>query len=83
MPSTATRPSSRKGLEERLFTFAFSGLVYPQIWEDPVVDLEALDLEARRASGRHRVRRLQHLQLRDGRRRARHGASTSTRRTWR
>jgi S-adenosylmethionine-diacylglycerol 3-amino-3-carboxypropyl transferase len=36
---------SRKGLEERLFTFAFSGLVYPQIWEDPVVDLEALDLQ--------------------------------------
>ncbi len=33
------------GIEERLFTFAFSGLVYPQIWEDPVVDLEALDLK--------------------------------------
>ena len=25
---------------ERLFTAAFRGLVYPQIWEDPVVDLE-------------------------------------------
>ncbi len=37
---------SRKGLEERLFTLAFTGLVYPQIWEDPVVDLEALDLKA-------------------------------------
>lgn len=36
---------SRKGLEERLFTLLFSGLVYPQIWEDPVVDLEALQLK--------------------------------------
>jgi len=35
---------SRKGLEERFFTLAFSGLVYPQIWEDPVVDLAALAL---------------------------------------
>lgn len=30
------------GLSERLFTLAFQGLVYPQIWEDPVVDMEAL-----------------------------------------
>jgi S-adenosylmethionine-diacylglycerol 3-amino-3-carboxypropyl transferase len=37
--------ATRKGLQERLFTLAFSGLVYPQIWEDPVVDLEALALE--------------------------------------
>ena len=29
---------------ERLFTFAFRGLVYPQIWEDPVVDMAALDI---------------------------------------
>jgi S-adenosylmethionine-diacylglycerol 3-amino-3-carboxypropyl transferase len=36
---------SRRGIEERLFTFAFSGLVYPQIWEDPLVDLEALALK--------------------------------------
>ncbi|HEY8138669.1 MAG TPA: DUF3419 family protein, partial [Methylocystis sp.] len=33
---------SRAGALERLFTFAFKGLVYPQIWEDPVVDMEAL-----------------------------------------
>jgi S-adenosylmethionine-diacylglycerol 3-amino-3-carboxypropyl transferase len=38
------RPLSRRGLQERLFTFVFSGLVYPQIWEDPVIDLEALRL---------------------------------------
>lgn len=38
------RPTSRQGIQERLFTLAFSGLVYPQIWEDPVVDLEALTL---------------------------------------
>jgi S-adenosylmethionine-diacylglycerol 3-amino-3-carboxypropyl transferase len=37
--------ASRKGLEERFFTLAFSGLVYPQIWEDPVVDLEAMALK--------------------------------------
>ena len=39
------KPVSRQGLQERLFTLAFSGLVYPQIWEDPVVDLEALALQ--------------------------------------
>jgi S-adenosylmethionine-diacylglycerol 3-amino-3-carboxypropyl transferase len=38
------KPVSRAGLQERLFTLAFSGLVYPQIWEDPLVDLEALRL---------------------------------------
>src|SRR5947209_17810957 len=35
---------SRRGLQERMFTLAFRQLVYPQIWEDPVVDLEALRL---------------------------------------
>jgi S-adenosylmethionine-diacylglycerol 3-amino-3-carboxypropyl transferase len=33
---------SREGLLERMFTLAFRGLVYPQIWEDPAIDLEAL-----------------------------------------
>ncbi len=33
---------SKQGLLERAFTFAFRGLVYAQIWEDPDVDLEAL-----------------------------------------
>jgi S-adenosylmethionine-diacylglycerol 3-amino-3-carboxypropyl transferase len=33
---------SKAGLLERAFTWAFSGLVYAQIWEDPVVDMEAL-----------------------------------------
>lgn len=36
---------SSEGLRERAFTLAFSGLVYPQIWEDPLVDLEALELQ--------------------------------------
>ncbi len=36
---------SSQGIQERLFTLVFSGLVYPQIWEDPIVDLEALDLQ--------------------------------------
>jgi S-adenosylmethionine-diacylglycerol 3-amino-3-carboxypropyl transferase len=33
---------SKTGVLERLFTFAFQHLVYPQIWEDPLVDMEAL-----------------------------------------
>lgn len=33
---------SATGLLERLFSRLFQGLVYPQIWEDPVVDMEAL-----------------------------------------
>ncbi|MEO0791691.1 MAG: DUF3419 family protein [Pseudomonadota bacterium] len=39
------KATSKRGVQERLFTLAFSGLVYPQIWEDPVVDMEALALE--------------------------------------
>lgn len=39
-----SRLLSREGLRERAFSLAFSSLVYPQIWEDPVVDLEALQL---------------------------------------
>ena len=35
---------SKEGLLERLFTFLFRGLVYPQIWEDPEVDIKALEL---------------------------------------
>jgi S-adenosylmethionine-diacylglycerol 3-amino-3-carboxypropyl transferase len=37
---------TKSGALERLFTFAFRGLVYPQIWEDPVVDMEALEIGA-------------------------------------
>lgn len=36
--------TSRDGILERMFTFAFKGLVYPQIWEDPDVDMRALKL---------------------------------------
>ncbi|BBE74004.1 DUF3419 family protein [Oharaeibacter diazotrophicus] len=38
----ASSLASKRGVLERLFTLAFSGLVYPQIWEDPAVDVEAL-----------------------------------------
>ena len=31
-------------LWDRAFAFAFKGLVYAQIWEDPVVDMEALQI---------------------------------------
>jgi len=36
---------SKQGLLERAFTFAFRGLVYAQIWEDPEIDLEALQIQ--------------------------------------
>lgn len=36
---------SKEGLRERLFTLAFRGMVYPQIWEDPVVDMQAMAIE--------------------------------------
>ena len=39
------KPLSKAGVLERMFTLAFSGLVYPQIWEDPVVDMAALQLK--------------------------------------
>lgn len=35
-------PVSRLGFLEKLFAWVFKGLVYPQIWEDPKVDMEAL-----------------------------------------
>ena len=37
-------PLSREGMSERLFALLFSGLVYPQIWEDPDVDMRAMGL---------------------------------------
>jgi S-adenosylmethionine-diacylglycerol 3-amino-3-carboxypropyl transferase len=36
---------SKTGLEERLFAHNFTKLVYPQIWEDPKVDMQALDIQ--------------------------------------
>lgn len=41
------RPATTKrGALERLFTLMFQGFVYNQIWEDPDVDLAALDLRS-------------------------------------
>lgn len=37
-------PLSREGGLERLFSRLFEGMVYPQIWEDPEVDMAALEL---------------------------------------
>jgi S-adenosylmethionine-diacylglycerol 3-amino-3-carboxypropyl transferase len=39
-----SKPLSRAGVLERMFTLAFKSLVYPQIWEDPIVDMRALDI---------------------------------------
>ena len=36
---------SVEGILERIFSFAFRGLVYPQIWEDPVVDMAAMEVK--------------------------------------
>src|ERR1044072_9346951 len=36
---------SKAGLSERLFGMLFSGRVYPQIWEDPDIDMEAMELQ--------------------------------------
>jgi S-adenosylmethionine-diacylglycerol 3-amino-3-carboxypropyl transferase len=36
------RALSKDGVSERLFASLFSGLVYPQIWEDPDVDIAAM-----------------------------------------
>jgi S-adenosylmethionine-diacylglycerol 3-amino-3-carboxypropyl transferase len=38
--------NTKRGVLERLFTLMFQGFVYNQIWEDPDVDLAALDLKA-------------------------------------
>jgi S-adenosylmethionine-diacylglycerol 3-amino-3-carboxypropyl transferase len=39
------RVLSIEGFLEKLFAAAFSELVYPQIWEDPVVDLAAMEIQ--------------------------------------
>jgi S-adenosylmethionine-diacylglycerol 3-amino-3-carboxypropyl transferase len=39
------RHLSINGVLERLFTKAFNGLVYSQIWEDPDVDMKAMAIE--------------------------------------
>ena len=41
---TQNKALTRDGVLERLFTWAFKGLVYPQIWEDPEIDMDALDI---------------------------------------
>lgn len=38
------KAGSKDGFSERLFTWMFKGLVYPQIWEDPDIDMQALEL---------------------------------------
>lgn len=44
---STSRALTSKGLLQRLFAFWFDAFVYNQIWEDPRVDLEALELDAR------------------------------------
>ncbi len=40
------KATSKRGLQERMFTMAFSGFVYPQIWEDPEVDIPAMKIDS-------------------------------------
>lgn len=49
------KAASRAGLTERIFTWLFTGLVYPQIWEDPDVDAEAMALTQDIRQGTHIV----------------------------
>lgn len=37
-------PTSLMGLQQRLFSFWFNSFIYNQIWEDPAVDLQALQV---------------------------------------
>jgi S-adenosylmethionine-diacylglycerol 3-amino-3-carboxypropyl transferase len=37
-------PTSLMGMQQRLFSFWFNSFIYNQIWEDPAVDLQALEL---------------------------------------
>ena len=37
--------TTKRGFQERMFTMAFSGFVYPQIWEDPEVDIPAMKID--------------------------------------
>ncbi len=37
--------SAKDKLLDKAFALAFNGLVYAQIWEDPVVDMEGLDIQ--------------------------------------
>lgn len=39
------KATSKRGLQERMFTAVFSGFVYPQIWEDPEVDIPAMKID--------------------------------------
>src|SRR6202000_233876 len=42
-----TKPATTKrGALERLFTLMFKGFVYNQIWEDPAVDMTAVELKS-------------------------------------
>ena len=50
--AASAAPLSPRGLLERLFAKAFEGLVYPQIWEDPLVDMAALEIGPQHADRR-------------------------------
>ncbi len=39
------KATSKRGIQERMFTAMFSGFVYPQIWEDPEVDIQAMKID--------------------------------------
>jgi S-adenosylmethionine-diacylglycerol 3-amino-3-carboxypropyl transferase len=40
------KPVSKRAFLDRLFTFMFAGFVYPQIWEDPEVDVKGLKIDS-------------------------------------
>ena len=72
---------SREGFSERLFALAFSGLVYPQIWEDPEVDMEAMAARPKATASSPSPRAAATSSPISRARRLRSTPSTSTRRT--
>ena len=42
---STSKLTSKRGVMQRLFAYWFDAFVYNQIWEDPEVDLEALELD--------------------------------------
>jgi len=40
------KATSKRGFQERMFAMLFSGFVYPQIWEDPEIDIPAMKIDS-------------------------------------
>ena len=82
-PPCRLHPDTKRGMLERMFARMFEGLVYAQIWEDPEIDMAALELGPTSRTRDDRLGRLQRDELPHRRSDGDLRRSTSTRRTWR